>query len=387
MGAPTERWMVALGSCCLLLLLQACDNRPKWVVDAAVVKDSSQNWPEAAPPTDGGGDTFAGLTIGGCGEIELTVEAYICRGTAPLSLTFSSLAPPSAATFMWDFGDDTEPATAPSTDHVYAQPGTYTVVLVIGGPFGTISPPHLTQVSVLPGAVGGYCEEDTQCAAGRCLCGGEGSDCPIVLRGTCSAECGPCPVDSHCADLTVSGTDDAADWRLATCLLTCESDLDCLRNGFRCRELPAVAEPAGRLWQPTCFPDVLEDVGAGCRNADDMPDPARCLSGVCASLGHFGLCTDDCQAGTCPSYAVCATFTGGPHAGEEVCLARCDPNRPCHQDPKLACELESPVGELGFTVLDPAEPPGLTYCAPRRCAANAECPTGDCDLQAGGFCR
>ena len=187
-------------------------------------------------------------------------------------------------------------------------------------------------------------------------------------------------------DLSVEGQTNPDSWRTQSCQPGCESDADCLRSGFGCRELPTVEAPAGREWLPICFPDVLADVGESCHDASDIPAPSFCVSGRCADLGRNGLCSDDCQSSPCPSYATCVSFTAGPHAGESLCLSRCSQERPCTHDPQLACEAPDPTGDLGFVLLDPSEPSGHSYCAPRRCGSDLDCPTVTCDLTAGGFC-
>ncbi len=373
----------------LVLGLGGCDARPRYHIDGGLHPDAQTPLPDALAPSDAAGDIFAGMTISGCAEQELTAETLICRGTVPLSLGFASLAPSNASTFKWEFGDESPDAEMPSTSHVYSRPGTYTVLLVVGGPFGSISPPYLTQVEVDQAPVGAFCEEDGQCTDGLCLCAtGDASslDCPSILQGTCAAACPTCPESTHCADLTIGDASGLGSWREPACLRDCAGDGDCPRPGFACRELPAVDPALGRLWQPTCFPDALGDVGQACHDLDDAPDPGLCLSGRCGTLGRFGLCTEDCLETPCPSYATCVTFTGGLHAGQALCVARCSPERPCGHDPQLACEEPNGAGDLGFTLLDPSEPSGQTYCAPRRCQSTADCPASLCDLAAGGFC-
>jgi len=164
-------------------------------------------------------------------------------------------------------------------------------------------------------------------------------------------------------------------WREALCLPICTSDVDC-RAGLSCRDLPTLAngQPAGGSfgWQRGCFAQLLGDVGAACVDANRTPRPERCLSRRCDRLGSRGLCTAPCTTDSdCPSYASCATFSGSLGS---VCLTRCDPMHAC-TDPLLACEPPGAPGALGFTVAGA----GATFCAPRRCAAPADCkPAGSC---------
>ena len=153
----------------LTLVLGGCDARPRYHIDGGLQPDVAI-LPDGLPQSDATGELFAGMTISGCAEQTLTDEILICRGTVPLSLGFASLAPPNASTFKWEFGDQTPDGESPSTSHAYQSPGTYTVLLVVGGPFGTISPPYLTQVEVEPVDVGAFCDSDDQCVDGLCLC-------------------------------------------------------------------------------------------------------------------------------------------------------------------------------------------------------------------------
>ncbi len=370
----------------LAVVLGGCDARPRYHIDGGVTPDTGP-LPDGLPPSDATGEIFAGMTVTGCEEQEISDETHLCRGTVPLTLGFASLAPPDASTFIWEFGDESPNAETPSATHVFRHPGTYTVLLVVAGPFGTISPPYLTQVEVNPAPVGAFCDADAQCVDGLCLCEtADATGCPSILQGTCAANCEACPEATHCVDLSIGDATQMSDWRADSCLPDCQTDGDCPRAGFGCRELPAVDGQLGRLWRPTCFPDVLGDVGHSCHDTDDLPDSGLCLSGHCGALGRFGLCTDDCQEVSCPSYSTCVSFTGGPHGGESLCVARCSAERPCTQDPQLACEVPNGAGDLGFTLLDPGEPAGHAYCAPRRCDTTADCPASLCDQAAGGFC-
>lgn len=370
----------------LAVVVAGCDARPRYVIDGGL-DDADTPLPDALPSSDAAGDIFAGMTLSGCAEQTLTDTLLTCRGTVPLSLGFASLAPPNASTFKWEFGDETPDGETPSTSHVYQRPGTYTVLLVVGGPFGTLSPPYLTQVEVEPVGVGAFCEANNQCEDGLCLCAtGDATGCPSILQGTCAAPCPSCPESTHCADLNVSDASALEPWRDSACLPDCEADADCLRPGFDCRELPGVDPAMGRIWRNTCFPDVLGDVGQACHDLDDAPDGGLCLSGRCGLMGRFGQCTENCLETPCPSYATCVSFTGGPHAQEALCVTRCTPERPCTHDPQLACEVPNGAGDLGFTLLEPSEPAGQSYCAPRRCQATQDCSASACDLTAGGFC-
>jgi hypothetical protein len=377
-----------LPSLAVVLLAAACDASPVFHTDGAPDRDGDQPQSDVALPSDGSGPLFAAVSATGCAELVTSETGTECRGVVPLRVSFSAVAPPEATTFIWDFGDGSEPAVTAVAEHTFAYPGPHAVQLVIGGPFGTYAPPTSFVVAVSAAAIGGFCEEDAQCASADCLCTGEAAaDCPAALRGLCTVSCELCPVEDFCADLRVGAGAPDSLWRDELCLPGCAEDQTCSRPGFVCRELP-VEQPLGaRQWHPVCFPNVLQDVGAGCLDGGGVPTDALCLSGRCAALGQFGLCADGCAATPCPSYADCVQFSGGPFSGEPLCLARCSASRPCTSDPALACELPSADGELGFVTLDASAPEETTWCAPRRCATSLDCPWGVCDQTSGGFCH
>jgi PKD repeat protein len=388
--ATTIAIAAALAVVCAWGLGAGCDGTPTYYLDGGVEPDGPPPRPEAGPRPDGSAGVFAEVSLSGCAESTVTETELRCLGQVPLTVSFAALAPPDAESFVWVFGDGSDPNNEPAPTHRYQRPGTFTVNLVVGGPFGPLSPTRPIRVTVTAAPLGAWCDRDEQCATAHCLCadaGGEG--CPAILSGTCSAPCPGCGAEGICADLQVldaTGTADVAAWRQAQCLPGCEHHADCPRPGFRCRAVPTRDATGSRDWQGACLPAVLADVGAGCAGPAGEPDPAACLSGDCAALGRFGLCTDPCALSPCPDYAACALFSGGPRAGEPVCLARCSPSRPCDHDPALACTTADPLGELGFSILDPGVPATATFCAPRRCTDALDCPSGICDQAAGGFC-
>jgi len=56
-------------------------------------------------------------------------------GRAPLSVQFSDLSTGDIVSWLWDFGDD-ETSTEQHPFHIYDQPDTYTVTLIVTGPYG-----------------------------------------------------------------------------------------------------------------------------------------------------------------------------------------------------------------------------------------------------------
>lgn len=315
--------------------------------------------------------------VSGCRELD--PGGPTCRAAAPARLRFVAIAPAAVETWLWDFGDGTTGGDA-DPEHVYLLPGTFTLMLSVGGPGGTASRTREAYVVVEPAAAGGACSTAAQCGEFmECVCAG-GAGCPPSLaQGLCARECGSgtgCGAGSVCADLAPAGDPEPDGWRRSLCLPACGGGEPC-PAGLVCREL---RDGAGGGWVQGCFAaDLLADDGASCVTAAGLPDDAACASGRCVALGARGLCAAACgDPADCPSHAACATLG----AVGELCLARCAAAT-CAADPWLACEAADPSGELGFTVTEPPSAEG--YCAPRRCTDAAECaPDGACD---GGFCR
>lgn len=316
-----------------------------------------------------------------------------CIGTVPLQVTLVPLSPPGATAWQWTMPDGAPASSQASSPSVsYTRPGIYTVGLVIGSAAGEAS--AQAEIEVRPASVGAPCVVDEQCAPGlSCLCAGPtadagpsadgGATCPPELR-LCTRGCSGtlCDDAQTCVDLSRSTRESpstAGDpWRRPLCLPTCATDADCA-PGTTCRELPALVDGARAggpfTWRRACFPALLGDVGSACIDADGRPAPADCLGGTCLALGARNLCTSPCDEAPCPDGAACATFAGDPT--RPVCLPRCGAQHPCG-DPLLDCQPARPDDADGFRV--PAtEPSTATYCAPRRCAGDADCaPAGTC---------
>jgi PKD repeat protein len=291
-----------------------------------------------------------------------TTSATVCRGQAPLTLHFGTLAPRAIEGFRWTFGDGTADSTAETPSHTFALPGHYSVTLVAtaGGRSAQAAKIDFVVVDALP--IGAGCHQG-QCAAGlSCVCG-DATGCPGV-PGVCSVACAPlCNPGTVCIGFT-AGT---LDWQRSLCLPTCSGDGDC-PAGARCRELSSRTG-----WSKACWTGGFPlDEGQSCDGPSGAPDATLCAGGSCAALGARGLCARSCDSThPCPSYASCALLSSGEHR----CLAGCQADRPCAGDPFLACQAPDATGDLGFTV-----PGGAgTYCAPRRCTGTSDCgPDGDC---------
>jgi hypothetical protein len=349
----------------------------------------------AVEPSDGGGAIFAGIAFAGCARIDVPDGGVpLCSGPAPLSATLVPLAPDGVTSWRWTMvGASPSSSRAATPTVTWSLPGSYTVSLVVGGVAGQASAE--AEVRALAGATGAACAQDRQCQPGlRCACapsdGGvaDGGGCPAALAaGLCTRDCaggvdGGCAASELCADLSRGGSD--ATWRRALCLPTCASAADC-RAGFDCRDLPALGagEAAGGrfAWLKGCFAAVPGDDGAACIGADGLPSPGGCLGGLCEPLGARDLCSSPCDGLPCPDGAACATFAFDPQ--HPFCLPRCNPQHAC-ADPLLECRAPTSNGAFAFTV-PVGEPPGATYCAPRRCAGDADCsPAGHCPPVDGG---
>lgn len=365
-----------------------CDASPTWSPDAAAPEDAAPPPPDGTPWTDGAAPLFADVAVTGCAVLSMDDVSLRCQGAAPLQLSFSALGPTTAQRFIWDFGDGSPPSSAPAPTHRYDHPGDYSVTLVLSSPSGPISPARQIRVSVGRGEIGAYCTANDQCAGSRCLCGLETEQqCPSAMQGLCSAPCPDCGDAGVCADLTVGDASDIPVWRMLTCLPACETSLDCARGGFECLTVPTRDATGVAGWGHACLPEVLQPMGAGCADSLGALDDLRCASGLCAPLGRFGICSASCETAGCPEGADCVRFSAAPLWDAPLCLMRCDAATPCTADPALGCVAPDPSGDLGFEVLSPTAPGGAAYCAPRRCLTPADCPTGLCDLAAGGFCQ
>ncbi|MGM0650699.1 MAG: PKD domain-containing protein, partial [Bacteroidota bacterium] len=78
-----------------------------------------------------------GCTVSDCGTVEqgpppppAEFEADITEGCEPLSVQFTSLNPDNVTSWSWDFGDG-ETSTEQNPEHVYDEPGVFTVELTV----------------------------------------------------------------------------------------------------------------------------------------------------------------------------------------------------------------------------------------------------------------
>jgi PKD repeat protein len=374
-----------------------------------------------APSGDLPGTLALDFAVTGCASYVYFENEPRCQGVAPMTVSFSPVSSPSFTRFLWTFGDGSPPSSERAAKHTYTLPGAYDVSLVAEGMVGSVSRLHARFVEVAPVPVGATCDVDAQCADGlRCLCG-SGQGCgPAFARGICTRDCvaSACAGSAACATLLLPASDalpandggaDAGDAASpgdggspdgatdATaadggpgstgrarplCLASCDGDAPC-PAGLECRALPAGGGGAVR-WTLACVPPVFRDVGATCRDATGALEDELCATGRCADLGALGLCSATCAAGAeCPPGTACAALGNG----QSLCLRACGADFTCDRDPLLRCEPAGSAGPLGFQVSPPI--PGATYCAPRKCAAEAECdPAGTClPLGAGGHCQ
>ncbi|MBI2908675.1 MAG: PKD domain-containing protein [Chloroflexi bacterium] len=92
--------------------------------------------------------------IGAC-DVDFVAESAT-SGPAPLTVRFAHRNPsPGISNWRWDFGDGGSSAD-PSTNHIYQNPGSYTVSLTVSGPCGskTVTKPNMITVSPFPGNPG-----------------------------------------------------------------------------------------------------------------------------------------------------------------------------------------------------------------------------------------
>jgi hypothetical protein len=126
--------------------------------------------------------------------------------------------------------------------------------------------------------------------------------------------------------------------------------------GFACPTLRASGTTASLAWVRGCLPvGAQRDLGAPCRNANEVLDPDSCGTGVCADVGALGVCSASCDGNRpCPSGSACARLGDG----RDLCLAQCAYESDCARDPLFTC--------VGGLVDDGGA--GINVCAPRACA-------------------
>jgi PKD repeat protein len=347
-------------------------------IDASAGADAAAP-ADAADPSDAIAPLlWVDFTITGCADaVDGDFDAGAppsCAGAAPLALEFAATAPAPIEVYQWSFGDGAE-ATDPAPQHAYTDPGTYQVMLVVGGPGGTAMVSRPAAVIARAAELGSPCAEDDHCGDGlACVCDPDAGCGPVLGSGLCSADCGGAACTGGvCADLDPAGGG-SAEWQAELCLIDCSADGGC-PAGLACRIL---RDGDGTGWVQGCFLDgVLGDIGDSCVDSAGDPDGALCASGSCLDEGARGMCSDTCTSGTCPDGSACATFGFGSR-----CVARCDAGEQCTGDPWLACEDAGGAGTKSFTVDEAPNDSG--YCAPKRCTLPDQCgPDGTC---VSGYC-
>jgi hypothetical protein len=298
-----------------------------------------------------------------------------CTGQPPLTLSFSPVGSQGLTRFLWTFGDDTPTSSERAPIHSYAHPGQYQVSLVGGAEdIGSVAPPLPLVVVVEPLAAGAPCDVDDQCGAGlACLCA-PGSGCaPAFLRGVCSKACDTdaCGPREACATFAIAPPPSAGTAaRAPLCLAACQTSAGCA-SGFVCQTLPTGGATASMPWTHACLPlGAARDVGAPCRNPDEILDDDACTTSVCADVGALGVCSAACDGGhPCPDDAACAVLADG----RQLCLLSCAQDGDCARDPLLACAPATPLSGA----------PTVTVCAPKSCTSDAACaPAGRCGSNA-----
>jgi PKD repeat protein len=310
---------------------------------------------------------------GACGPDAGAVPC--CTGRPPLALSFAPVGSQDLTRFLWTFGDDTPTSTDRAPTHTYAHPGKYQVTLVgRAEDSSSVTPPQPLFVVVERLAAGAACDIDDQCEDDlACLCA-PGSGCASAFaRGVCSKACetGSCGNGAVCAASAIAPSPDAGTGaREPLCLAACQTSAACA-SGFVCQTLPTAGATATTPWTRACLPlGAARDVGAPCRDANEVLDADACTTGVCADVGALGVCSAICDAGVvCPEGTACAVLADG----RRLCLLGCAQDGDCARDPLLACMPATPV----------SGGPVVTVCAPKSCTGDAACaPSGRCGSNA-----
>lgn len=358
-----------------LLTVLACQSEKASTPDAGLDTGA----PEAPIAGEDAGISVLAVdfTVTGCPDLDPVLPR--CSGRSPLTVEFIPIVSIDVTRYLWDFGDGSQRSSDRTPSHTYFIPGSYDVSLVGGGSTpGTASKIRAGFMVVTPSAAGEPCDVDDQCETGvACVCGSAARCGSAFPRGLCAESCrdSGCPGAQVCADLS-GGAVGAQAWQAPLCLRACASDGDCA-IGLRCRDLPGRAG-----WVRGCFPDHPSGVGGPCRSAADQLRADLCVTGQCFDLGALGICSLDCTRESCPTASACVEMSDG----RRLCLRECANGLGCNGDPLLACIAPNP-GPFGFTV--PSGAPGVTYCAPKRCAtAGTECGlVGHCrEDQNGAHC-
>ena len=356
------------------------------VIAAVACRNGTVKPPDGGPeagPDDGPSALSLEIAVTGCTSFDPTgvrcgdsaMPARRCAGTPPMALSFAPVGSSQLTQFAWTFGDGTPTVTEQAPSHTYPLPGCYEVTLVGRGNNGTVkAPPQVIQVDGQ--SIGGPCDVDGQCAGGlECSCA-PGTGCAAAFsHGLCSRACDTtqccdtpqCTEPRVCAALAFAGGADAGTpVRRARCVAPCTSDGDC-PPGFACPTLRAGGTTASLAWVRGCLPvGAQRDLGAPCRNANEVLDPDSCGTGVCADVGALGVCSASCDGNhPCPGGSACARLGDG----QDLCLALCAYESDCARDPLFTC--------VGGLIADGGA--GINVCAPRSCAIDDECaPSGRC---------
>lgn len=374
-AAACRPWLAAcLGAC-----LAACGGGTG---DGGAIDSGADVARDGAPAVEPSLD----FSAAGCAPLAVVEGAgqparLECRGVVPLTLRFFAVTAglPEGAEFIWQFssadgeapGDIIDDSSPPAV--TFERPGRYDVKLSALG----LVRERAAFVVATTSRLGEPCDEDRHCDDGlACLCGG--NTCGTAFpRGICHARCAvlACGGGASCVDLTRGYTPSATAvaWRDKLCLRPCDSDQECSPD-TRCRTLPGGAGG----WVAACFPDLLREAGASCRDPGGVLRDERCATGRCEDLGALGVCTADCGAGTCPPTTECVRMNGGAR----LCLKACADHAACGSDPLIDC-VPPGDGPLGFT--PEVVIPGRRYCAPKTCGAASDCaPAGVCRVGGGG---
>jgi hypothetical protein len=314
------------------------------------------------------------ISVTGCASDDPNVP--LCAGPPPLALSFAPVGSPELTQFKWTFGDGTPETRERAPSHSYAHVGSYTVIVKGGASdTSTISPPSALIVRVEALATGGPCDVDEQCGTDlMCTCARGNGCAPAFTHGLCSASCeaADCQTGAVCAAIALAPPADAGA-PPPVCLASCE--MTACAAGFTCRTLPlgwpVGSPPPAARWTRGCLPlGLVSDLGASCRDANEVLSDSACATGSCADVGALGVCSAACDdSRPCPSGASCARLGDG----RQLCLRGCGSDGDCGSDPLVAC-AQTPTAD-GLMV---------SVCGPRSCANDNACPAAHCGPDA--FC-
>ena len=140
-------WVVQAGSDIILIDTGVGNHKPRFTERANMVNTLTLNWLAAAGIQEDGIYAVAWVPPQ---PPQALFEAFPLNGPAPLPVNFFNLSEGEYTNSLWEFGDSFT-SNQQNPQHVYQQPGVYTVTLTVAGPGGSDSLVRPNYIVVQPG--------------------------------------------------------------------------------------------------------------------------------------------------------------------------------------------------------------------------------------------